>query len=137
MDAGLLDRIEAALAAGPQTPTPDLAALLIEAGGEQCWQRGRLLRRLTILLHSVRPIMSKSTTHRFKAGFKEATAILNDPDTRVVSAENLTDADVPLLQQYGYGHLIEPIPAPEKKAAKPEAPEAEAEEAKPAAKKHK
>lgn len=126
MDAALLDRIGEALAAGRDTPTPTLTALLLEAGGEQCWQRGRLLHRLSNIFHAIRPIMSQSTTHRFKADF--ARLIASNPasapvievngTTKSVTPESLTDADVPLLQQYGYGHLIEALP---KKVAEPKA----------------
>jgi hypothetical protein len=109
----LLDRIAAALEGGRETPTDVLTALLQEAGGETCWRRPRLVHRLTAILHSTRPPMATSTTHRFKPGFAHkdftgASIIVGD-QTKIVKASNLTDEDVPLLQQYGYGHLIEPI----------------------------
>lgn len=125
MDAQLLDRIGAALDAGAATPTPELTALLIEAGGEQCWQRARLLHRLRAILHAKRPPMSHSTTHRFKADFASRikSGLASGPilDDRIITPDNLTDEDVPLLVQYGYGHLIEELP----KAKKPAEPEPE------------
>lgn len=113
MTPQLLDRISAALDAGAAIPTAELTALLLDCGGEHCYQRPRLLHRLSAILHSIRPIMATSTTHRFKADFARkdfsgAPIVIGDK-TKIVKADNLTDEDVPLLQQYGYGHLIEPI----------------------------
>ncbi len=122
----LLDRITAALAGGLNTPTSELTALLLEAGGEQCWRRTRLVHRLSTILHSTRPVMATSTTHRFKSSFAHKDfsgfPLVVGETTKIVTAQNLSDEDVPLLKQYGGGHLIEEIPA-EKKAAKAEAAE--------------
>jgi len=115
----LLDRIAAALAT--DAPTTELTALLIEAGGEQCWRRPRLIHRLTAILHAKRPPMASSTTHRFKAGFAHKDfsgfPLVIGSETRLITAKNLTNEDVPLLKQYGGGHLIEPIPAKEAAAS--------------------
>lgn len=122
MTAALLERIGGALDAGAATATDALAALLLETGGERCHRRERITHLLVRYLTTHTPLpMSPSTTHRFKADFARATFELHDPETRSVTARNLTDADVPLLIQYGGGHLIEPLPAAEKKAAKAEA----------------
>jgi len=117
----LLDRITAALEAGDATPTTELQGLLLAAGGEKCWQRGRLLFRLSTILTAQRPVMASSTTHRFKAAFsgKNFTGfpLVVGSSTKMVTAHNLTDEDVPLLQRNGGAHLLEEIPAGETKAA--------------------
>jgi hypothetical protein len=137
----LLDRIRVALDAGATHPLEDLQALLKQTGGEKCWRRNRILHLLShyLLVNSPLP-MSHSTTHRFKAGFAHADfsgfPLIVGDKTKIVTAANLTDADVPLLQQYGGGHLIEELPKPEK-AAKAPAEVAKTDEAeKPAPKKH-
>ncbi len=107
-----LTRLTHALAAGQDTPTDTLRALLLEVGGEECWQRPRLLHRLTLILHAQRPPMATSKHFRFKSAFagKDFSGVPLDVDgkTKVVTAHNLSDEDVPLLKQYGYGHLLEP-----------------------------
>ncbi len=107
-------RIQAALAAGLTTPLPELQALLLEAGGERCHRRERITYLLTRFLHHTSSVpMASSTTHRFKAAFADTSAIIEDGSTRAVTARNLTDEDVPLLQRAGYAHLLEPLPQPE------------------------
>jgi hypothetical protein len=117
LSADLLDRISAALDAGAATPTDVLQGLLLAAGGEKCWQRGRLLFRLSTILTAQRPVMATSKTHRFKAAFsgKNFTGfpLVTGSTTKIVTAHNLTDEDVPLLQRNGGAHLLEPIPASE------------------------
>lgn len=120
----LPDRVRAALAV--DAPTEALQALLLETGGERCWRRNRIIHLLShyLLLSSPLP-MSHSTTHRFKAGFAHADfsgfPLVVGDTTKIVTATNLTDADVPLLQQYGGGHLIEELPKAEKPAPKADA----------------
>lgn len=111
----LFDRIVAALDAGAATTTETLQALLLESGGDKCWRRPRLMHLLShyVLLHSPLP-MSQCTTHRFKADFAHADfsgfVLEVAGQTKLVTAHNLADEDVPLLIQYGGGHLIEPLP---------------------------
>ena len=118
----LLDRITAALDAGAATAIETLQALLLETGGDKCWRRPRLLHLLShyVLLNAPLP-MSQSTTHRFKPDFAHADfsgfVLEVNGQTKLVTARNLSDEDVPLLIQYGGGHLIEPLPKAEKAAA--------------------
>lgn len=115
MAPALLDRIQAALDAGAATSTADLRELLIAAGGETCFQRGRLQHRLSLLLHSLRPPMATSTTHRFKAAFRgkdfSGFPLVVGGETKIVTAKNLADEDIEPLKRHGGGHLIEPIDA--------------------------
>lgn len=132
METPLLQRVREALSLGLAAPLETLQQLLLATGGERCYRRERITHLLTRYLTINSPLpMSPSTTHRFKADFAHATFEVHDPETRSVTARNLTDEDVPLLIQYGGGHLIEPLPKAEKAAAK----EAAADEA-PAKKKH-
>jgi hypothetical protein len=127
MDTPLVQVVREALEMGFATPLEVLQKLLIATGGEHCYRRERITHLLTryLILNSPLP-MSKSTTHRFKADFAHATFEVHDPETRSVTAHNLTDEDVAILQQYGGGHLIEPLPKAEKPAAKEAAVEAPA-----------
>lgn len=117
MDNDLLQAVRGALQTGLATPLETLQALLLQTGGEPCYRRERITYLLTryLTLHSPLP-MAPSTTHRFKADFAAATFEVHEPETRSITAQNLTDADVALLQQYGGGHLIEPLPAAPKPA---------------------
>ena len=91
--------------------TEQLAGLLIETGGERCYRRERITYLLARYLTVNSPIpMAPSTTHRFKADFVGTTFEVHDPETRSITAQNLSNEDVVLLQQYGGGHLIEPLP---------------------------
>ncbi|MGI4871478.1 MAG: hypothetical protein ACRYFX_09905 [Janthinobacterium lividum] len=112
--ADLLDRIQAALTGGAATPTDTLQALLLEVAHETCYRRGRLLHRLTAILTSQRPPMATSTTHRFKAAFAHKDfsgfPLVVGDQTKLVTATNLADEDVALLQRHGGGHLIEAVP---------------------------
>lgn len=107
----LLDQVRAALATGAAYTTDQLAALLIETGGERCYRRERITYLLSRYLTINSPLpMAPSTTHRFKADFTGTSFEIHDPETRSITAQNLTNEDVALLQQYGGGHLIEPLP---------------------------
>ncbi|QIX61862.1 hypothetical protein HER32_11985 [Hymenobacter sp. BT18] len=55
-------------------------------------------------------LMATTGKFRWKQSFKKQTAILNDPETRVVGINNFADTDEPLLRRHGYGHLIEKNP---------------------------
>ena len=112
-----------ALELGLATPLEVLQKLLLATGGETCYRRERITHLLTryLLINSPLP-MSTSTTHRFKADFAAATFEIHDPETRIVTARNLTNEDALYLIPYGGGHLIEPLPKAEKPAAKEAAP---------------
>ena len=114
MENPLLQVVREALQLGFATPLEVLQKLLLATGGETCYRRERITHLLTryLLVNSPLP-MSPSTTYRFKADFAHATFEIHEPETRLVTARNLTDEDVAILQQYGGGHLIEPLPAPE------------------------
>ena len=119
MEAPLVQLVREALALGLATPLETLQQLLLATGGEHCYRRERITHLLTrfLLVNSPLP-MSSSTTHRFKADFAHATFEVHDPETRLVTARNLTNEDALYLIQYGGGHLIEPLPKAEKPAAK-------------------
>lgn len=110
--APLTARIRVALQAGMATQLADLQALLLESGSERCYRRERITHLLTRYLTLTSPLpMSSATTHRFKAAFADTAVALHTPETRTVTARNLTDADVLPLQQAGYAHLLEELPA--------------------------
>lgn len=115
----LLDDVRAALAAPDTYTTPQLDALNQRAGREHCNRRPRILHQLQgFLTQHTTSMTATSTTHRFKNDFQGQKAIIEvDGKTKAVTAANLADDDVPLLKQYGYGHLIEKLPEPEKKEA--------------------
>lgn len=116
-----LDRMQASLDAGAATGTDALTALLLEVGNETCYRRGRLLHRLSLILHAQRPQpMATSTTHRFKPAFHDTSVVVHDPATRTITAKNLADEDVAILQAQGHGHLIETLKAAS--APEPETP---------------
>lgn len=122
MENALLQAVREALQGGLATSLETLQQLLLASGGEPCYRRERITYLLTRYLTIQSPLpMAPSTTHRFKADFAHASFEVHDPETRSITARNLTDEDVALLLQYGGGHLIEPLPA----AAKP-APDATA-----------
>ena len=118
----LADRVREALDAGPAFSTDTLAALLIEAGGERCYRRGRITHLLIQYLTRNSPLpMAPSTKYRFKEAFADRSFEIHDPQTRSITARNLTDEDAAYLLAHDGGHLIEPLPKAEKAAAK-EAP---------------
>ena len=123
MEAPLLQLVREALTLGLATPLEVLQQLLIATGGEPCYRRERITHLLSryLLTHSPLP-MSPSTTHRFKPDFAHATFEVHDPETRSITARNLTDEDVALLIQYGGAHLIEPLPVVKKVSAVIDAP---------------
>ncbi|NVO33279.1 hypothetical protein [Hymenobacter lapidiphilus] len=127
--------VRSALASLGSTPTETLLALYHECFGEACRRRDRMARRLGSWLNT-RPVaetttatltessstlttssMPVSENFRFKASYKAHKAIVHAPETRYVDASNLQDADVPTLQAYDRGHMVEPIPGREKQAA--------------------
>ena len=118
-NAALLARVRAALDAQPAPPTAALAALLIETGGERCHRRERISYLLLQYLTRNTPLpMAPSTTHRFKEAFADRSFEIHDPETRSITARNLTDADAQYLLAHDGGHLLEPLPKTERPAAK-------------------
>lgn len=111
----LPERVAAALADGAAASTPDLAALLLETGGERCHRRERITYLLQrYLTFQADPMSAPSTTHRFKQAFADHAFNYEDKGvTRSITAKTLTNEDVPVLQQYA-PHLIEALPAPQK-----------------------
>lgn len=106
-------RVRAALDAGALLSTDFLAALLIETGGEKCYRRNRITHLLIQYLTRNSPLpMAPSTTHRFKEAFADRSFEIHDPETRSITALNLTDDDALYLLAHEGGHLIEPITAP-------------------------
>lgn len=118
MDAPLLQLVREALTLGLATPLATLQALLLATGGEPCYRRERITHLLTryLLINSPLP-MSPSTTHRFKPDFADVSFEIHNPETRSVTARNLTDEDALYMLQYDGAHLLEPLPAAKKVAA--------------------
>lgn len=118
MENPLLQVVREALEMGLATPLETLQQLLLATGGERCYRRERITHLLTryLLTHSPLP-MSPSTTYRFKPDFADVSFEIHNPETRSVTARNLTDEDAAYMLQYGGAHLIEPLPAAKKAAA--------------------
>lgn len=116
----LLDEVRAALSDPAALTTPQLDELNQRCGRDHCNRRNRILHQLATYVSANSIAMAApSTTHRFKKDFHKQKAIIEvDGKTKAVTYENLADEDVPLLQQYGYGHLIEKLPEPEKPVKK-------------------
>lgn len=132
----LTAKVRTALEAGESASMETLQALYRECFNEGCRRRLRIVHKLTRFVQqrsaegvpasSAVPqpatIMGKSPSFRFKAAFKDKKAIVHTPETRYVTAASLTDEDVQLLRDSGYGHFIEEVPKSEdsdpKKAAK-------------------
>lgn len=111
MDTPLLQLVREALTLGLAAPLETLQALLLATGGERCYRRERITHLLTRYLLTNSPLpMSPSTTYRFKPDFADVSFEIHNPDTRSVTAHNLTDEDAAYMLQYGGGHLIEPVP---------------------------
>jgi predicted transcriptional regulator len=110
----LLDRIVAALA--EDAATEALNALNVEAGRPACHRRHKILYELQRYVNLNGPAMSAtSTTHRFKKAFATAKFIdERDGKTRAITANNLTDEDVLLMQRNGGAHLLEQLPEADK-----------------------
>jgi hypothetical protein len=111
----LLAKVVAALLTPDAFTTEELDALNQQAGRDRCNRRNRILYQLQSYVIQNSPAMSApSTTHQFKKDFHKQKAIIEvNGQTKAVTADNLTDEDVPLLKQYGYGHLIQEKPKPE------------------------
>ena len=118
MENPLIQDVREALALGLATPLEALQQLLLATGGERCYRRERITHLLSryLLINSPLP-MSPSTTHRFKADFADVSFEIHNPETRSVTARNLTDEDAAYMLQYGGAHLLEPLPAAKKVAA--------------------
>ena len=118
METPLIQDVREALALGLATPLETLQQLLLATGGERCYRRERITHLLSryLLINSPLP-MSPSTTHRFKADFADVSFEIHNPETRSVTARNLTDEDAAYMLQYGGAHLLEPLPAAKKVAA--------------------
>lgn len=117
MDA-LLEQVKAALANEAAFTTQQLDALNQQCGRDHCNRRNRILHQLATYASANSLAMSApSTTHRFKKDFSDpkkwSANIEVKGQTKSVTASNLTDEDVPLLKQYGYGHFLEKKPEPE------------------------
>jgi len=112
MASELVGRVRLALEVGEKVPTDALCALLIETGGERCYRRGRIVHLLIQYLtrNSSEP-MAPSKNFRFKEAFADRSFEIHDPETRSITARNLTDADAAYMQAHDGGHLIEPITA--------------------------
>ena len=117
METPLLQLVREALSLGLATPLEVLQTLLLATGGETCYRRERITHLLSryLLINSPLP-MSPSTTHRFKADFSDASFEIHNPETRSVTARNLTDEDAAYMIQYGGAHLIEALPVTKKAA---------------------
>ena len=115
METPLLQLVREALVLGLATPLEVLQQLLLATGGERCYRRERITHLLSrfLLTHSPLP-MSPSTTHRFKADFADVSFEIHNPETRSVTARNLTDEDALYMLQYGGAHLLEPLPVSKK-----------------------
>lgn len=116
----LLTQVQRALADLDAYSTPALNQLNQACGKDSCRRRERIVYQLQRYAanHSI-PMGASSTTHRFKRDFATQKANIEVGGvTKAVTASNLTDEDVPLLRQYGYGHFLEKLPEPE-----PEAPD--------------
>jgi hypothetical protein len=105
----LLDQVKAALANDAAFTTEQLDALNQQTGRDHCNRRNRILHQLAAYVSTNSIAMAApSTTHQFKKDFHQQKAIIEvNGQTKSVTANNLTDEDVPLLRQYGYGHLLE------------------------------
>jgi seryl-tRNA synthetase len=114
----LLEQVQAALADEAAYTTPQLDKLNQQCGRDHCNRRNRILYQLGLYASANSLTMSAtSTTHQFKKDFSDAKKwqanIEVNGQTKAVTAANLTDEDVPLLKQYGYGHFLQEKPKPE------------------------
>jgi hypothetical protein len=109
----LLAQVRAALDSQAAYTTPQLDELNQQCGREHCNRRNRIIYQLQqFVAQQAEPMSAPSTTHQFKRDFAKSNAIIEvQGQTKAVTASNLTDEDVPLLRQYGYGHFLEEKPA--------------------------